>query len=404
MMKFTTISAAIPVTQSLSTATTYAQLQNDKYKTVIDDYVTIPNRVNELTSRRPELIELFKEFAAEFRSRFMFSTYAEMTRAMVGMGEVSMYKPILECDINATMQRDPDGDHIVDLLGNCDPMLVNAIRAYCDPTRTDGGGKRFIAWDGQHTVMLLYIIAVYGFGMDPADVRVPVVVYPGHDRAAIRRQFVYYNSGAGSKTLDAIDLFMQYVYGYNNDGNRSDMNVRCYQIQQLAEKYNLFLTHEKFGNADKAGAISRLSEIMNPNYSVDVIEKVFYYHSIAAKLISNPVYALEIDNLATYFRACSSQGIVVTSSYVDGMAKIFSSVTNNTWNVGSKKHNKVIVAYKNWFTKAQKRGMFQPGERPRCNQTEVGPAWLGQVITYHSKGAILAPTFTNYNFLVKDLV
>jgi hypothetical protein len=385
------------------TVLTYAQTQNKKYESVIDDYVNVPERINALSAKRPDLLAIFKEFAQEFLERFPFKTYEEMTKSMVGLGKQG-YENILDLDINVTMQRDLDGDWLVTLMGTFDPILVNAVRAYRDPDRTDGGKARLIAWDGQHTTMLLYLIAVYGFGYEPKDVKVPVSEYPGHDRASIRRQFVYYNSGAGSKKLDAIDLFMQYVYGYNHDGDRGEMHIRCHEIQALAEKYGMFLTDEKFGDQNEDGAVSRLSEIMNKNYSVAVIDKVFYYHTVSKKKESKsrPMYALEIDNLAHYFKACEDQSIMIDYAYIDGMVAVLSKVTDNTWHVGSKKHKMVITAYGNWFKAAQSKGTILSSEKPRCNQTEVAPVWLSQVLVRHAKASV--PTFTqSFKFAAKDL-
>lgn len=356
----------------------YAQKQNSRYDCDIDEYVSVQNRLqNLLDSDATGIFEdLFIELTEEFRDRYPeYNTYAEMAKHMVGQG-VEGWRPILEVDINTTMQRLADRDWLVSILATFNPILVNPVRVYCDTHRTDDGENRFVAWDGQHTSLVLYMIAVYGFKMDPKDVMIPTSLYPGSDRAAIRLQFMYYNAGRGNKPLDAIDLFMQYVYGYNNDGSRDDMNVRCHRIQKLAEKYNLFLTNEKFGDQDMPGAVVRLSEIMNRNYSVEVIDFVFYYHSITKP--NKPMPALEMDNLCHYFKACEEQGIDVDYAYIDRMAEVLSIVTNNTWDKGSIKHNKVKTAYENWFKEAKRNGFIQSDKAPRCNQTEIGPIWLAQ--------------------------
>lgn len=382
----------------------YAQKQNSRYETDIDEYVTIEQRLQGLIDSDPtdSFQELFTELAEEFRDRYpQYSTYDDMTKDMVGEGEEG-YRPITETDINVTMQRLADRDWLVRILGTFDPILVNPVRVYCDPKRTDGGTKRFIAWDGQHTSLILYLVAVYGFKMDPTKVRIPTSIYPGSDRAAIRRQFMYYNAGLGSKPLDAIDLFMQYVYGYNNDGSREPMNVRCHKIQALAEKYNLFLTNEKFGDDDKPGAVARLSEIMNRNYSVNVIDFVFYYHSITKP--NRPMPALEMDNLCHYFKACEEQGIDVDYAYIDRMAKVLAVVTNNTWDKGSIKHVKVKTAYENWFKQAKLNGFIQSDKAPRCNQTEIGPIWLSQSLKFNNLSKPVPYFPQDMKFADKDLV
>lgn len=380
----------------------YAHVQNQKFNTYIDEYVNIQHRVQALINSRPELEEDFRECAREFRRRYPeFKTYSEMTQCMVGQG-VDGYQSLLETDINATMQRDPDGDWLVQILGDFDPILVNPVRCYRDPYRTDGGNLRNVAWDGQHTTMVLYILGVWGFELDPGEISIPIALYPGQDRAAIRRQFMYYNSGAGNKPLDAIDLFKQYVYGYNNDGNREFMFERCYEIQQLAQHYNLFFTHEKFGDDKQPGAVSRLSEVMNRNYSVNILDQVMYYHSI-----TNPrsvVYPLEMDNLCHYFKACAAQDIQVDHAYIDRMAETLEKVTKNSWAEGSLKHTKVVAAYRRWFEHAKSQGIIQSDRAPRCNQTEVGPVWLSQCLKHNDPGFPVPEFPDGMTFAVQDLV
>jgi hypothetical protein len=84
------------------------------------------------------------------------------------------------------------------------------------------------------------------------------------------------------------------------------------------------------------------------------------------------------------------------------MVAVLSKVTDNTWHVGSKKHKMVITAYGNWFKAAQSKGTILSSEKPRCNQTEVAPVWLSQVLVRHAKASV--PTFTqSFKFAAKDL-
>jgi hypothetical protein len=356
----------------------YAARANAEYQTDIDKYVSIAERLDELYARSPTFKDMLIGLAKEFVTNWpQFPTYADLCDAMVGMGDKT-YLPINCIDINHTMQRNPDPEWAVRILNTFDPILVNRIRTYQDPCRTDGGKDRFNAWDGQHTSLILYLIAVYGYGMDPADVMVPVDVYPGHNRAKIRHQFVYYNSGNGSKKLANIDMFKQYVYGYTNDGGRTPMNERCYQIQQSAEKYDMFLTDEKFGDHTYPGAVSRLTEIMNTNYPVECIEHVFFYHSITSA--NHPVYSLEALNMADFFRKAIAQGAVVDEAYVRELAHVMGLVTGNTWKKGSIKYEKVRIAFNNWIKKGTEAGLILTTKKPRCNQEPVGPPWITQML------------------------
>jgi hypothetical protein len=356
----------------------YAARANTEYQTDIDKYVSIPERLDELYSRAPHYKDAYIAYAKQFVANWPeFPTYTELCEAMVGMG-VESYMRAMLMDINHTMQRKYDAEWGTKILTTFDPILVNRIRTYQDPCRTDGGEERFNAWDGQHTALVLYIIAVYGYGMDPADVMVPIDVYPGHDRAKIRHQFVYYNSGKGTQQLESIDLFKQHVYGYTNDGSRTKMNERCYQIQQIAEKYDMFLTAEKFGDHTYPGAVSRLTEIMKKNIPIECIDSAFFYHSISSP--NQQVYSLEFDNMIEFFHKAIKQGAVIDDDYVRELVNVMDVVTGNTWKTKSRKSNKVKAAYKNWYATARKAGLIISAKPPRCNQSNVGPTWITQML------------------------
>lgn len=377
----------------------YANRMNEKYKTVEDEYITIEERFKALLKARPELEELFIELVEEFTDRYGFASYEDMMQQMVNQGKVG-YIPASQEDINVTMQRDPDGDWLVELLGEFRPIRVNSVRTYQDPYRTDGETARYIAWDGQHTSLILFIIGYYGFGLSADEIKIPVDVYPGYDRKEIRELFLYFNSGAGSKTLDAIDMFTQHVYSYNNDGARDFYAERCFDIQQMAEKYGMFFTAEKFGDDNMPGAVVRMSEVMNKNYPQMVLERLFYYHTNACA--DKPTYSLEVLNLCDYFRDCLNQNITVTNEYIDEMIRVLEPVTGNTWANGSRKHQMVIKAYHNWHAKAKAEGTIPPDSKaPRCNQENSGPNWIAQALTANGFTQ-LVPICSKENIIYAD--
>lgn len=377
----------------------YAQRQNDKFKTVEDEYVTIEERFKNLIKARPELEELFIELVEEFKDRYEFESYEDMMKFMVNQGRIG-YIPASQEDINVTMQREPDGDWLVELLGSFRPIRINSVRTYQDPYRKDGKVSRYIAWDGQHTSLILFIIAYYGFGLEADKIMIPVDVYPGHNRKEIRELFLYFNSGAGSKTLDAIDMFTQHVYSYNNDGARDFWAERCYDVQQMAEKYGMFFTAEKFGDDTLPGAVVRMSEVMNKNYPQSVFDRLFYYHANACA--DKPAYSLEVLNLCDYFRDCLTQNIVVTNDYIDEMIRVLEPVTGNTWANGSRKHQMVIKAYHNWHAKAKADGTIpKDSKAPRCNQENSGPNWIAQALVANGFTQ-LVPMCSKENIIYAD--
>jgi len=386
---------------SFTTQQSYAAQINQTYHTDEDLFVTVDQRLQELYAKDSDLETLFRSLAKGMVSAMGYETYNDMVKDIVGMGEIQ-YVPVTNIDINDTMQRWPDRENLIDIVSEFNPDFVNRIRTYLDTKRKDGETTRHVAWDGQHTAIALYIIGVYGFGVMPELVTVPVDQYPGDDRAAIRRRFVEFNSGRTSKKLEAIDLYKQYVAGFRHDGLTDFWNQRCVKLQEYFENYGFFATSDKFGDEQRPGAWSRMTEVMNRNFPVEVFERVMYFHSVSNS--TNPFIALEIDNMSHFVRQCMNDGIVVTDEYLDEMAKLLAIITGNTWAVGSVKHRKVQTAYQNHVAIEQAAERMTPGKTYRCNQTIVGPVWIAKALANAGFSQKLPVFDEQFNFTSEDLV
>ena len=387
-------------TFATKTENSYASQINATYHTDEDLFVTVDQRLQELYAKDSDLEMLFRSLAQGMVAAMGYETYDDMIKDIVGMGEIQ-YVPVTNIDINDTMQRWPDRENLIDIISEFNPDFVNRIRTYLDTKRKDGNVSRHVAWDGQHTGLALYIIGVYGFGVMPELVTVPVDQYPGDDRAAIRRRFVEFNSGRTSKKLEAIDLFKQYVAGFRHDGLTEFWNQRCVKLQEYFEKYGCYATSEKFGDDKRAGAWSRMTEVMNRNFPVEIFERVMYYHSVTNS--DKPFVALEIDNLSHFVRQCMNDGIVVTDAYLNEVASIMSKLTQNTWAVGSVKHRKVQDAYQNHVEIEKQAGRMLPGKTYRCNQTFVGPVWITAALKQAGFTQQLPVFEDSYTFTTEDL-
>jgi len=375
--------------------TSYQDRINDLYHSDEDKFISIPERLDEMCQRDPELLPMLKSLAQGMVAALGYDTYEAMTRDMVGMGIKEFYK-ILDVEINDTMQRWPDHENLLNIVGGFDPTYVNRVRTYRDSHRKDGRFDMQVAWDGQHTALAIYVIGVYGFGLDAKDVTLPIDEYPGDDRSAIRKRFIEFNSGKTSKKLDNIDLYKQYVAGMRHDNVQDFWNQRCYTMQTYFEKYHFFATDEKFGDEKRAGAWSRMTEVFNRNFPVEVFERVMYYHSITNN--DQPFIALEIDNMSVFVRQCMNDGIKVTDEYLQEIARIMSRVTQNTWAVGSIKHRKVQDAYQSYVDREKAAGRLNPGQTYRCNQTKVAPDWIKQVLAKHGFKFTLPSFPEHYEF------
>jgi hypothetical protein len=254
---------------------------------------------------------------------------------------------------------------------------------------------------------------MFAFGMslkEAMELEIPIAIYPGRDVSKLRKRFIGVHDNTMTKPLDKIDLYMQHVWAVRNNGDKDPWSMRFEEIQSALEEFNCFFTHEKFGDTDKPGAVSRPSEIFPSGRDVDkwkssVLRRVFQYHNMY--LSNKPIEPLEIDNMAHIFRACDIQGITVDDDYVREFGKYLGAVTNNTWAKGytnyQLKHKLVSNAYNSWYRRQDEQ--TKNAYKSRCNQTEVAPTWICQAIAKAGFSKEL-PIFTGkfkYDFKKKEL-
>ncbi len=167
------LKALISNKKGLARSNDYAAQINATYHSDEDLFVTVDQRLQELYAKDSDLEMLFRSLAEGMVAAMSYETYDDLIKDIVGMGEIQ-YVPVTNVDINDTMQRWPDREKLIDIVSEFNPDFVNRLRTYLDTKRKDGNVSRHVAWDGQHTVIALYIIGVYGFGMMPELVTVPV--------------------------------------------------------------------------------------------------------------------------------------------------------------------------------------------------------------------------------------
>ena len=155
------------------------------------------------------------------------------------------------------MQREVNMRHILKILTYFSESMVMAIQVYEDPERP---GK-YIAWDGQHTSIALYIILTKVFGERTARAMIPVVVYSSKQKLEIRRNFILLN-GDAKETLDFIDTYKQMVYGVKVDGATDQEWLDTALKNDYFAQAGLFATNSKFGDEDEPGAFTLLADTL----------------------------------------------------------------------------------------------------------------------------------------------
>ena len=244
--------------QTLMTATkTAAAIKNARYNSNASHVRSIKQRwdetYNAMSPFNQAIVDNTLEQAkAEFRRRNpTLKKWADLKLAESKM--VAM----IQIEIDGTMQRQLDIFWVLKLLNQFMSTMVVPIQVY-RPTK---GLDKFLAWDGQHTIVLLWLIATQLLEESPDTVIVPVNLYQSDLKAEMRANFIALNSSEGKKVLEMIDLWEQKVFGVRIDKATNPDWLATEIKQQYIEQVGLFVTAKKFNDHDEPGAITRLQEI-----------------------------------------------------------------------------------------------------------------------------------------------
>lgn len=326
--------------------TTRAEEVNSQYEHSESHFVSLRERLTESLTGVNEmgLTVMVSEFKRRFKKWTKFADLSICKAIMVPMDKIL---------IDTTMQRSVNFTHILNILNNFSETMVMAIQVYEDPEQPG----HYIAWDGQHTSLVLYILATKVFGERVANLMVPVVVYSVKQKAEIRRNFILLN-GEAKSMLEFIDLWKQMVHGVKTDGADDPVWVQAAQKQDLLAKAGLFATHKKFMDHKQPGAFTLLADTIcssNPKTIKDVeVTRMFCDYWVAMKTLTNKdraVDAKEARQLYEFFDACHKQKINVNQKYIIEFVQFCNDYFDCDWSAKGAFWDKVEMAYENWYSK-----------------------------------------------------
>lgn len=245
-------------------------------------------------------------------------------------------------DIDITLQRLLDLMHSCNIIDAFKQLLVMPICVYEDQSRPG----RYICWDGQHTAIVLYIIAAKILGEDISKCEIPIVIYASHQKSEMREAFITLG-GDGKKQLDNIDKVHQKIFGVRTDGATHPDWLLIDAKQQALEGSKIFLTHEKFGDTEQPGAYTRLEEFLDPQYDLGITQSFAKYFFKVCKS-SRPIQPKESWMLYEYFRLCKQVGINVDDTYINGISTSLRKAFNNDFDAGEL-YNRAKMSYQEWF-------------------------------------------------------
>lgn len=373
----------------------YAKKANNFYNQTTSHFISLRERLNESLNDLYEfqLEGVISEFKRKHKDWKQFSDL-QLCQAIT----TSMDKIL----IDTTMQRQVNFPHILRILQNFKETMCMAIQVYEDPDRPG----YYIAWDGQHTSLVLYILATRVFGERPSTLQIPVVVYPVKMKAEIRRNFILLN-GDAKEPLEFIDIFRQMVCGVRIDGADDPVWVQADLKQKYLEKAGLFATNSKFGDEDQPGAFTLLADtIMSNNEKTlkdpEVTRMFSEYWAILNQ--DRPVDAKEARQLYEYFNLCFEQGITVDKKYLVDFVQFTKDYFDADFSPSGPFWAKVKNAYTKWYISVNSdieyNSMGDPIVRGFSSEWRCGGPFLIAQLKKSTKLAV--PSYNaNNGFIVK---
>lgn len=288
---------------------TYASQVNAQRSSTASHVITIDQRWNQSLAAMPQHQQalanhLLTQAISEFRRR------NPHIKSWNDLDLVEAKQEIMSSIfIDTSMQRQLDVFWLIQLVNNFSSTLVMPIQIYRDANN----GMSSHAWDGQHTLLMLWVIATQILNEDPNTIMVPVNLYKSHLKAEMRNNFITLNSSEGKKHLDPIDHLIQQIFGVRVDGSKNPTWLAAEKKQRHAEDNDLFYTAKKFGDAHMPGGISRLQEInkLDPQTAGWLCK--YLGHSTGG--VRN-VQEKEMVMMAKFFELCASQSIKVDDQYI----------------------------------------------------------------------------------------
>lgn len=332
------------------TTLTHAQIINARYLNSQSHFITLQQRLNEALKFAPIFTQMLTAVVDEFKRRHTeWANFKdlELCRAIM----VPMDKIL----IDTTMQRSLNLRHVLKILQYFKSTMAMAIQVYEDENKPGF----YIAWDGQHTAIALYIILTKVFGERTAQAMVPVVVYNVKHKLEIRRNFILLN-GDAKEELDFFDRYKQMVHGVKTDGATDDEWVETAMKNDYLAAAGLFATHSKFGDEDQPGAFTLLADtLMSKSLKTrkhpEVTRMFAQYWAFLNQ--ERPVEAKEARQLYEFFNLCYEQDIKVDDKYLLDFVAFTKDYFDADFSPTGPFWDKVKTAYENWYRGANQGSM-----------------------------------------------
>ena len=375
------------------TSRTHADKVNQQYNQTGSDPISLERRLTDSLALKPVFNNMLIGVVDEFKRR---------NKQFKSLKDIELCKSVDatldQILIDTTMQRELNFNHVKGILSQFRNTMVMPIQVYEDP----GYPGKYIAWDGQHTAVALFIIATKVFGERAAKMIVPVAVYPTHEKLEIRRNFILLN-GDAKEPLDFIDTFKQMIFGVRVDGADDSNWIKANQKQTHLEQAGLFATNSKFGDENEAGAFTLLADtIMTKNLNKAKDPQVTKYFAGYWSMLNadRPVQAKEARQMYEYFDACYQQDIKVDIDYIRELVGFTKEYFDANFSETGSFWDKVKMSYTRWYEAANPESYAEHGLKGFTTEWRCGGPFLIEQIKKSTN--LKTPTYNpNNGYTVK---
>lgn len=292
---------------------THAEERNARFNTNTSVFVSAKQRFDDYCAFVPGSANQMRNAIKDFKKRFSNYIIWDQTSTLLVQAKTCKLKDIL---IDDTMNRPLNWKHVITILENFTPTRIMAVNVYEDP---DAPGH-FVAWDGQHTTLVLYVIAVLICGKNIDDIEIPINISKATRKDEIRENFIEIN-GKAKLALSPLELFEQEIFGVNVDGsNRTDWQISFKKFEALRDA-KLFLTSTDYRDEDKDGAITHVSSIVDNE--VEVIENFATYWKARSALENRRVESKELVHMIIMFKYVKDAKIIWSKENISQIVDIF---------------------------------------------------------------------------------
>ena len=377
------------ITES-SAQLSYADKINQQFYKQQSHYVNLKQRLRSVINNESYLQSVLNDSIEDFKERNpQYTTWNDLNLCLAQKTTLD------KIAIDTTLQRLLEFYWAIGILDQFWEIQVEPIRVYQDPECPG----RYVCWDGQHTAIVLFIIASMILGEDISKCEVPIVIYPSSKKEEMRRVFMAAN-GEGKHPMDAIDKYHQMLFGVRTDGSKIPSWVIVEQKQQWLESAKMFATHEKFNNTEMPGAYTRMNELMDTRNFKPEITKYFTQYFTAICRSSRPVQPKESWMLYEYFKLCDLDPTIdITPEYIRNVAKALKVVGYGDFDSIDLWH-RARASYQTFYRNTVRGGLDLLGirypEKPLC---------MTFLIAQIKKAGVHVPNYTEvmYSVPVGDL-